>query len=129
MPVFPGNPIVWVGHNLVAYTLYFPPLLAGLLLPYLWWRGRDVIAHARGNALAAAAAAVIMSSAGAGSAFMPALWAVVAAPPAFMITQVKLSQFSMLIRGLRLGARFPRFGSCCRTLADIKMEQCIAAGE
>ena len=72
-----GRPIAWFGRPILAFAMYLPAALAGLLLPYAFGsRPPHQAAGIHGSALAHAALAAVMSLFGLKSGFAFALWAV-----------------------------------------------------
>ena len=71
-----GRPIAWFGRPVLAFAMYLPAALAGVLLPYaLSSRPPHQAAGIHGSALANAALAALMSLFGLKSGFAFALWA------------------------------------------------------
>ncbi|KAK9806066.1 hypothetical protein WJX73_010823 [Symbiochloris irregularis] len=94
------HPMVWFGHDVWGYLIYVPAAVAGMLLPYAWWRPWDVSGHVQGNIMGAAAVAALLARLGIGAGFLPTAWAVLGTPAAFLFHRASLTtRFAIALAG------------------------------
>lgn len=94
-----GNPMVWFAHDVWAFLIHVPAATAGMLLPHAWWQWGHETGHVQGSCLGASLAAAVLAGLGIGTAFVPAVWALLTMPTAFFLLKVQLREHCHSLSG------------------------------